>query len=81
MGDDEHREPRLLLSRAAVGDAPDVFRRYAADPDVIRFMPWGAHPDVETTRAFLRGAEEAWMGGKSYACTVRLRDDGQVAGM
>lgn len=41
---------RLILRRARVEDAVPMFRNWASDPDVTRFLTWPAHESVEVSR-------------------------------
>ena len=41
---------RLILRRLTEEDADAVYRNWASDPEVTRFLTWPAHPDAETTR-------------------------------
>lgn len=70
-----------MLRRASIEDAGELFASYTADPEVVRYMPWEAHGDIETTREFLRRQVKEWDAGSGYSWTVRLRDGGRVAGM
>jgi RimJ/RimL family protein N-acetyltransferase len=48
---------RLIVRPARLDDAPEVFNRYAADPEVTRFLQWRPQPSVEAVRGFLRRCE------------------------
>ena len=41
---------RLVLRRLNASDADAVFRNWASDPEVTRFLTWPTHPDVEVTK-------------------------------
>jgi hypothetical protein len=45
---------RLLMKRASVEDARDLFATHTADPEVVRCMPWAPHADVEVTKDFFK---------------------------
>ncbi len=59
---------RLELREFAAADFEDV-HRYAADPEVTRFMSWGPN-DAAETRAFLERAEAG------SACSASPREIG-----
>ncbi len=44
---------RLTLRRFTVDDAPAMFRNWASDPDVTRFLTWPTHADESVSRAVL----------------------------
>jgi len=40
---------RLILRPFTLADAPVMFRNWASDPEVTKFLTWPTHPDVETS--------------------------------
>jgi ribosomal-protein-alanine N-acetyltransferase len=52
--------PRLLLRKPLFGDAHGIFRRYAGDANVTRFLCWTTHRTVADTYAFLRWSDAEW---------------------
>jgi [ribosomal protein S5]-alanine N-acetyltransferase len=72
--------PRLRLSRPAPGDAGDIFRAYAQDPEATRYLPWrpdGTHRQVEEHVA---ASIALWEKGASFAWSIRLREGGTFVG-
>ena len=51
---------RLRLRRPRAGDAPEIFARYAADPEVTRYLSWPRHRSLDDTRAFLSFSDAQW---------------------
>lgn len=51
---------RLRLRRPEAGDIPRIFERYAADPEVTRFLSWPQHQSLDDTGAFLALSDAAW---------------------
>lgn len=51
---------RLLLRKPEIDDAEDIFKRYAADPRIGRYIAWPIHKSVEDTIAFLEFSDSAW---------------------
>jgi [ribosomal protein S5]-alanine N-acetyltransferase len=51
---------RLVLRRPRVSDEPEIFARYASDPEVTRYMAWPTHRSLDDTRAFLHLSDAAW---------------------
>lgn len=43
---------RLTLRRFAVDDAEAVFRNWASDPEVTKFLMWPPHESVDVSRAW-----------------------------
>lgn len=51
---------RLVLRKPTADDAEEIFRRYASDPEVTRYLSWPTHRRLEQTRAFLEWSNEDW---------------------
>ena len=68
---DRLQTPRLVLRRPRRDDAETIFRRYASDPEVTRYVGWPVHASVADTRSFLEfsAAEwEQWPAGPYLVC-------------
>ena len=61
LGTIELTTPRLLLRRFTLDDAQPMFKTWANDPAVTRFLRWEPHPDWTAT------AELLYEWGKNYA--------------
>jgi RimJ/RimL family protein N-acetyltransferase len=72
--------PRLLLRRPAAADAAAIFSRYAADPEVTRFLAWPMHRSLDDTRAFLSFSDSEWLRGPAGAYLIESRDTGELLG-
>jgi ribosomal-protein-alanine N-acetyltransferase len=51
---------RLLLRRPKASDAESIFRRYASDREVTRYLSWPTHRSVSDTLAFLSWSDGEW---------------------
>lgn len=51
---------RLILRKPRAEDAEEIFRRYAGDPEVTRYLSWPTHRRLEQTQAFLEWSDEEW---------------------
>ncbi|MDR1821377.1 MAG: GNAT family N-acetyltransferase, partial [Oscillospiraceae bacterium] len=54
---------RLILRRFAPSDAEAMFRNWANDPEVTKFLTWPPHGTVEVTRAVI----DSWVSGYESA--------------
>jgi ribosomal-protein-alanine N-acetyltransferase len=52
---------RLVLRRPCAADVEAIFRTYASDPDVTRYLGWPRHVSVEQTAAFLTFSDAEWI--------------------
>ena len=46
---------RLILRKAKIEDAEAMFRNWANDPEVTKFLTWPVHGSVEITKKLLAG--------------------------
>jgi [ribosomal protein S5]-alanine N-acetyltransferase len=72
---------RLLLRPPVRADAEAIFRAYAHDPEVTRYLIWRPHADVETTYAFVDHCLTAWREHTSFSWIITWRTTGQLLGM
>ncbi len=72
--------PRLHIRRATVADAPEVFTRYASDPEVCRYMAWPLHTSADITWRFLEWSEAQWAGWPYGPCVILDRTTGVLLG-
>ncbi len=71
---------RLILAPPCAADAVPIFERYAADPDVTRFVGWPRHESLDDTRLFIRFSDLEWQRWPAGPFLIRRREDGQVIG-
>lgn len=71
---------RLLLRRPRADDAAAIFRRYASDPDVTRYLSWPRHTAIDDTRVFLGFSDSEW---RQWGCGPYVafdRESGELVG-
>jgi [ribosomal protein S5]-alanine N-acetyltransferase len=71
---------RLLMRRPSAADAPAIFERYAADPEVTRYMAWPAHQTLKDTYAFLTFCDSEWARWPAGPYLIHARADGRLLG-
>jgi [ribosomal protein S5]-alanine N-acetyltransferase len=71
---------RLLLARPRATDVEAIFRRYAADPDVTRYVGWPRHKTVDDTRGFLAFSDAQWDQWPAGPYLAWSRSDGALLG-
>ena len=69
----------MLLRTPRLDDAEAVFKAYASDVEVTRFLPWSAHGSVEDTRAYLQQRIDG--AGEATHAYWALTSDGGVLGI
>lgn len=72
---------RLFLRPPILEDAETIFKLYAQDVEVTRFLTWKPHPDLETTRSVIRRQIEDWEQGTRFEWVITQSTDHQLLGM
>jgi RimJ/RimL family protein N-acetyltransferase len=72
---------RLRLRKVKLSDAEAIFRHYAQDLEVTRYVSWRAHKDLTETREYVRVCLLAWDTGKAFHWVIERLEDKQVIGM
>jgi len=70
-----------LLRKPRLADVDDIYREYATDPEVTRYLTWRPHSSTGETRMFLAACRREWQEGTAVNWTLRLRGDTRVVGM
>jgi ribosomal-protein-alanine N-acetyltransferase len=72
--------PRLLLRPPDATDAALIFRRYAGDSEVTRFVGWPQHASIHDTAAFLEFCASEWTRWPVGPLLIESRSDGSLLG-
>jgi ribosomal-protein-alanine N-acetyltransferase len=72
---------RFRLRKPALRDAEDIFRKYAQDPEVTKYLTWRPNRNVQETRDFLRACLRAWDERKSFHWVIERKADHELLGM
>ena len=71
---------RLILRRFRAEDAEDMFRNWASDPEVTRYLTWPAHGSVDITRMVLADWISRYDDGSFFNWAIVLKETGEVIG-
>ncbi len=71
---------RLILRRYTVADAADMYRNWASDPEVTRYLTWPCHTSPEATAELLEAWVMQYENGSYFNWAIELRDSGTVVG-
>jgi ribosomal-protein-alanine N-acetyltransferase len=72
---------RLILRKPVLEDAETIFRIYASDPEVTRYVMWRPHASVDQTLEFLKGCVAAWEGDRRFPYVITLKGMDSPIGM
>lgn len=62
--------PRLILRRFAAGDAAAMYRNWASDPEVTRFLTWPAHESPAVSEQVLDGWIRGYENPRQYQWAI-----------
>jgi len=65
---------RLILRKLKLEDAPTVFRNWASDKEVTKFLRWNAHADIEVTEQWIKECEELTKDKSRYEWGIVLKE-------
>ena len=71
---------RLILRRYVIDDAEDMFRNWASDPEVTKYLTWPAHPNVDLTRMLLNDWIPRYEDGGYFNWAMESKENGRVIG-
>lgn len=71
---------RLILRKATIDDAEDIFNNYAGRDKVTEFLSWQTHKSVETTKEYLEKAMLPRYNKENYCWYLVLKETNQVIG-
>lgn len=71
---------RLLLRKLEVADANDMFKNWATDSEVTKFLSWKPHDNVEETKEIIKQWTLEYENDDNYNWAIVLKDVGEVIG-
>jgi RimJ/RimL family protein N-acetyltransferase len=72
---------RFRLRKPVLQDAEEIFRQYAQDPKVTKYLTWKPNRHVDETRDFVRGCLQDWQAGQSFHWVIVEKGSNQLLGM
>lgn len=67
---------RLVLRRFVVEDAEAMYRNWASDPEVTKYLTWPTHANVDVTRAILKEWTATYASQNYYQWAIVLKENG-----
>lgn len=68
---------RLILRRYRIEDTGAMYRNWASDAEVTRFLTWPAHPGQEVTRRVLEDWVNRYASEEYYHWAIVLKNNGE----
>jgi len=66
--------PRLILRRAEISDAEAMFKNWANDPEVTKYLTWQPHGNIEVTKNLLSSWVESYEKEDYYQWMIVLKE-------
>lgn len=65
---------RLVLRPFAKEDAEPMFRNWASDPEVTKFLTWPAHADIDVSRQVIKSWTESYADPQNYQWAIEWKE-------
>ena len=72
--------PRLILRKARMEDAEPMFRNWANDAEVTKFLTWPAHGSIEVSERVLASWVDCYQKDDYYQWMIVLKETGEPIG-
>lgn len=72
--------PRLILREFALDDARAMYKNWASDPEVTKFLTWPAHSSPEVTERVLKSWVDGYEKDDFYQWAIVPKELGEPAG-
>lgn len=80
MGTSELETDRLILRRFTMEDAELMYRNWASDENVTKYLTWPAHANVSVTRGVLKDWIAKYSEADFYNWCIELKEIGEPIG-
>ena len=67
---------RLILRRYTIEDADAMYKNWASDSEVTKFLTWQPHPSVDVSRSIIEDWLKKYSDEKYYQWAIVLKDNG-----
>ena len=71
---------RLRLRKFTESDADAVFRNWASDDEVTKYLTWPTHRSVENSAGYIRFCLGTYQEDSSYQWGIELKETGELFG-
>ena len=72
---------RLILRPPEPGDAGPVYRSWASDPEVVKYLTWYPHASPLETENWIRESMEGWKEGTDFPYLIAKKTGEVIGGM
>ena len=80
LGTQTLETPRLILRPFTLEDAPAMYRNWASDPEVTKYLTWPTHPSVQVSQMVLSDWVSCYEKKDYYQWAIVLRETDEPIG-
>ncbi len=71
---------RLILRKLSLGDAESMFKNWASDDEVTKYLVWESHKNLEVTKEYLKNIVKEYENPKNFDWCIELKSIGEPIG-
>ena len=71
---------RLILRRYVESDAEPMYKNWASDPEVSKYLTWPTHSSIEVTKSLVTDWISRYEKPDYYNWVIELKETGEVVG-
>lgn len=71
---------RLILRQFKISDAADMFKNWASDNEVTKYLTWPTHPNIACSEAVLADWVASYVNKDKYEWCIELKEIGEAIG-
>ena len=71
---------RLILRRFVIEDSAAMYKNWASDEDVTKYLTWPAHPSQEISKIVIKDWVNLYSNENFYQWAIVLKDKGEPVG-
>ena len=71
---------RLILRQTSITDAAQMFKNWASDPEVTKYLMWQPHADIEVTKSILASWDKENAKMNYYHWGMVLKENQEIIG-
>ena len=71
---------RLILRRFVIEDSAAMYKNWASDEDVTRYLTWPAHSSQEISKGVIEDCVNSYSNESFYSWAIVLKDNGEPIG-
>lgn len=71
---------RLILRKFELSDAEYVYKNWASDDEVTKYLMWQTHEDIEATKEYIEFVKNGYNADNSYDWVIVEKESGEPIG-